>query len=156
MNIMELTLKDAIEKAIEIEEEVSDFYREKMAKAAYPGSKKLLEYLVEQKQDHIEFYKDYLNRTEELGAYCSMPLDFMDYKISDNLKEQDISGASRIQDILIFAAKQEQRIHDYYMTLSAEYRDTEMGYIWECFARESLIHKERFEKEYDENILKEM
>jgi len=75
-----------------------------------------------------------------------MPLEFMDYRISDNLIEQNISEKSRIQEILIFAAKQEQRIHEYYMALSEEYKDTEIGYIWECFARESLIHKEFFEK----------
>lgn len=153
---MELSLKQAIEKAIEIEEDVIRFYRDRMVKTVYPGSKKLLEYLVEQKKGHKKFYEEYLGKSEELGAYCSMPIEFMDYKISDNLIEQNISEKSRIQEILIFAAKQEQRIHEYYMALSEEYKDAEIGYIWECFARESLIHKEFFEKEYDQNILREV
>jgi len=152
---MELSLKQAIEKAIEIEEEVIRFYQDKMLKAVYPGSRKLLEYLVEQKKGHKSFYEEYISKSEELGGYCSMPIEFMDYRISDNLVEQNINENSRIQEILIFAAKQEQRIHEYYTTLSEEYKDSDIGYIWECFARESLIHKEFFEKEYDQNILKE-
>jgi len=152
---MELSLKQAIEKAIEIEDEVTRFYQDKMLKAVYPGSRKLLEYLVEQKKSHKSFYEEYLSKSEELGGYCSMPIEFMDYRISDNLVEQNINENSRIQEILIFAAKQEQRIHEYYMALSEEYKDSDIGYIWECFARESLIHKEFFEKEYDQNILKE-
>ena len=152
---MELSLKQAIEKAIEIEDEVTRFYQDKMLKAVYPGSRKLLEYLVEQKKSHKRFYEEYLSKSEELGGYCSMPIEFMDYRISDNLVEQNINENSRIQEILIFAAKQEQRIHEYYMALSEEYKDSDIGYIWECFARESLIHKEFFEKEYDQNILKE-
>jgi len=153
---MQITLRDAIKKAIEIEKEVTEFYQEKMVKAEYPGSKKLLEYLVEQKEGHVKFYEEYLQRSEELGGYCSMPLDFMDYQIAENLIDQKITYKSKIQDILIFAAQQEQRIYDYYMKLSKEYADTEIGFVWECFARESLIHKERFEREYDQNILKEM
>ena len=149
-------MKQAVEKAIEIEEEVIAFYEEKMAVSAYPGSKKLLEYLIEQKKSHKSFYEEYLGKSDELGGYCSMPLEFMDYKISDNLIKQNISEKSKIQDILIFAAQQEQRIHDYYLALSKEYSDTEIGFVWECFARESLIHKELFEKEYDQTILKEM
>jgi len=152
---MELSLKQAIEKAIEIEDEVIRFYQDKMLKAVYPGSRKLLEYLVEQKKGHKSFYEEYISKSEELGGYCSMPIEFMDYRISDNLVEQNINENSRIQEILIFAAKQEQRIHEYYTTLSEEYKDSDIGYIWECFARESLIHKEFFEKEYDQNILKE-
>lgn len=152
---MELSLKQAIEKAIEIEDEVTRFYQDKMLKAVYPGSRKLLEYLVEQKKSHKSFYEEYLSKSEELGGYCSMPIEFMDYRISDNLVEQNINENSRIQEILIFAAKQEQRIHEYYTALSEEYKDSDIGYIWECFARESLIHKEFFEKEYDQNILKE-
>ena len=42
------------------------------------------------------------------------------------------------------------------MALSEELKDTEIGCIWECFARESLIHKDFFEKEYDQNILREV
>jgi hypothetical protein len=153
---MKITFEQTIRKAIEIEDDLIQFYSEKIEVSEYPGSKKLLKYLIDQKTSHKEFYEAYLSKYDELGGYCSMPLDFMDYQITDNLVEQRLTEKSKIQDILIFAAQQEQRIHDYYIALSKEYKDTEIGYIWECFARESLFHKEYFETEYDYTILKEM
>lgn len=153
---MNISLKQAIQKAIEIEDEIVQFYKDKVKVSEYPGSKKLLEYLIEQKVGHKEFYEEYLSKHEELGGYCSVPIEFMDYRISDRLIKQNLSEKSKVQDILIFAAQQEQRIHDYYVALSKEYSEEEIGYVWECFARESLIHKEFFEKEYDQTVLKEM
>jgi rubrerythrin len=152
---MRLSLKDAIKRAIEIEEGIIKFYTDKMQETVYPGSKKFLEYLINQKKNHKRFYEEYLEKADEFEAYCNMPLDFLNYSLTDNLVIGGISAFSRIQEILIFASKQEQKIHDYYLKLSKEYEGKEIGFIWECFARESLIHKEFFEKEYERFILHE-
>ncbi|MFP3951583.1 MAG: hypothetical protein ACLFVP_05535 [Candidatus Bathyarchaeia archaeon] len=149
------TIEEAIREAVRIERKAVDLYGDVLDKLVKPSSKKLLRYIIEMKKNHVSFLEEALESPEELAAYCNIPLSIPDYKITDDLVGEDLSESSDIQQVLIHASKQEQKAHDFYKQLSQEHEETEVGFMWSCFARESLIHKEILEKEYDKHILQE-
>jgi rubrerythrin len=149
------TVEEAVREAIRIEEEAIELYRDALDRLVKPSSKKLLRYIIDMKNNHTKFFREALESSEDLIAYCSIPMDVPDYKITDELVKGELSEDSDIQQILIHAAKQEQRTHDFYKQLSQEHEESDIGFMWDCFAREALLHKEILEKEYDRHILQE-
>lgn len=53
------------------------------------------------------------SKPKELVGYCNIPVNILNYQIAEKIIEQKITDKSKIQDILISAAQQEQRLHEY-------------------------------------------
>ena len=93
-------------------------------------------------------------KLDELAAYCTIPINLVDFNASDYLREVDLDRNLTYQDLLIFASRAEQRSHDFYMFTVKQFKGGDIADVFACFAREDLEHKLMLE-EYDSVILAE-
>ncbi len=149
------TVKEAIEYGVDMENNSIGFYTSILNLVKNPGSKQFLKEIVVYKKNHKKIFEDALRKPEELTAYCTLPIEMHDYKVTENLREQDVNPDSTYQDLLIFASRAEQKSHDFYMHMAKQFKGQDIGEIFACFAREDLEHKLLLEKEYDSVILAE-
>ena len=151
----EWTIREAIEYGVGMEDKAIRFYATIMGIAKNPGSKQLLKEIIEYKKNHKKAFEDVLTKPNELAAHCTLPMNLVDFNVTDNLREVDVDSNSTYQDLLIFASRAEQRSHDFYMFMAKQFKGRDIGGIFACFAREDLEHKLMLEKEYDSVILAE-
>lgn len=148
-------MREALEYGIKMEDDAIAFYTRLIDKVTNPGSKQFLRELAIYKKNHKKIFEEALRNPEELIAMCSLPADLRDYKVTENLREFDLSRDSTYQELLIFAIRVEQSSHDFYMFMAKQFKAQDIGEIFACFAREDLEHKLLLEKEYDSVILAE-
>ena len=79
----------------------------------------------------------------------------MDLKISDYLVEESLDTEMNFQDLLIFAAKKEQKAAELYAQLAARSDTPEMKKMFEFMVQQEKSHKLKLEKEYDDHVLEE-
>ena len=56
---------------------------------------------------------------------------------------------------MLGAAQKEQEAHDFYLEMAEQFPESNITFMFECFAREALFHKENLEEEYDRTVLEE-
>jgi rubrerythrin len=83
-------------------------------------------------------------------------LEVENLRITDWLKNTELSESASYQDILIYVGKREKETYEYYRSLSERYRGNEIGKLFSTLANEELTHKNRIEREYDKYVLTEM
>ena len=149
------TIREAIEYGVDIEDRSIKVYATIMGITKNPGSKQFLKEIIEYKKNHKKIFKDALAKPDQLVAYCTLPMNLVDFNATDNLREVNIDSSSTYQDLLIFASRTEQRSHDFYMFMAKQFKGQDVGEIFACFAREDLEQKLMLEKEYDSVILAE-
>ena len=81
--------------------------------------------------------------------------EIKDLKISDYLVEKEPSNNMNYQDILIIAMKREENSTKLYKDLAEKVSDEQIKKVLIRLSQEEAAHKLRFEKLYDEVILKE-
>lgn len=155
MSEREWTVKEAIEYGIGMEGRAIRSYTKIMRKTKNPGSKQFLKEIIEYKKNHKKIFEDALTKPDKLAAYCTLPMNLVDFNATDYLREVDLDRNSTYQDLLIFASRAEQRSHDFYMFMAKQFKGRDIGEVFACFARENLEHKLMLEKEYDSVILAE-
>lgn len=152
----EWTLEKAIRVGLDVEKDAIKLYREAIEKVKDPSSKKMLSSIIDEKNEHLEFFEQALENPDDLVGYCMLPMEPPNYKITDNLQHGDLGKYSDFQEILIFAAQKEQEAHDFYLEMAEQFPESNVTFMFECFAREALFHKENLEKEYDRTVLEEL
>jgi len=142
----------------------------------------ILAFAINNEQEAIDLYTDMANRTQspsgkilfkelaemargdrskleapDLGRFSSQDIKPPEnLKISDYLVDVELKPDSSYQDILIFAAKQEQAVFELYTDLSGVYISTpEIKQMFEVLAQEEAYHKLKLEREYDDVVYKE-
>ena len=151
----EWTIKQAIEYGVEMEDKAIKFYTTMRKIMKNLGSKQFLKEIINYKNNHKKIFEKALTKPDELVAYCTIPMNLVDFNATDNLREVDIDHKSTYQDLLIFASRAEQRSHDFYMFMAKQFKGQDIGEVFACFAREDLEHKLMLEKEYDSVVLAE-
>ena len=151
----EWTIREALEYGVDMEDKAIRFYTTIMGITENPGSKQFLKEIIEYKKNHKKIFKDALEKPDQLAAYCTLPLNLVDFNATDNLSEVDVTQQSTYQDLLIFASRTEQRSHDFYMFMAKQFKGLDIGEVFACFAREDLDHRMMLEKEYDSVVLAE-
>jgi len=151
----EWTLEKAIRVGLDVENDAINLYKEALNKVKDPSSKKMLTSIIEEKKEHVDFFEQALKDPDELVGYCMLPMEPPNYKITDNLQAGELGQYSDFQEILIFAAQKEQEAHDFYDEMATQFPESNITFMFECFAREALFHKENLEKEYDRTVLEE-
>jgi rubrerythrin len=144
-------LNEIIDFAIEREKEAVDFYHKLQKRAEFTHQKEALEDLENMERGHIQI----LENIREKDMSEAVPEDVPDLKISDYLVQGDLSADMSYQDILITAMKREEKSHDLYTRLAAEYKDENVQNLFKKLASEEAKHKLHFETIYDNEILKE-
>lgn len=143
------TFEDFIEFAIKREEEAIKAYGDIARIAKTPGIKKLLLDLQEEERNHKKLLQDI---TEEKVESLEIK-EVDDLKISDYLVEELPSPDMNFQDLLILAAKKEQKAVDLYSDLERKVSKKELKKLFEFLIQQEKSHKLKLEEEYEKHVL---
>jgi rubrerythrin len=141
------TLKDALNYAMDKEKKANELYLLFRGKVRDDGAKALLKDLADQELGHWKMIQEALltGTVEGIGAKAKG----RDLQVSDTMVEIDLTADSTPQDIMVFAMQMEKKSFDFYNSLLARYRGTELEALFSRLAREEMRHKEILEKEYE-------
>ena len=156
MDTQEWTIEKALQMGVTMEEGAIKLYTETAEKVKNPGSKQLLLELAEDEKKHRAYFIRALENPQMTVNIGGIKTEINDLKVTDNLIETPLSPDAGYQDILIFAAKSEKTASDFYIALAEQFKNHELGKMWETFAQQELAHKQKIEKEYDDVVLAEM
>ncbi len=143
------TFEDFIEFAIKREEEAIKAYGDIAGIAKTPGLKKLLLDLQEEERNHQKLLQDITKeRIESLEIK-----EVNDLKISDYLVEEPASPDMNFQDLLILAAKKEQKAVDLYSDMESKVSEQELKKLFQFLIQQEKSHKLKLEEEYEKHVL---
>ena len=145
------TFEEIIDFAIKREEEAFQSYGEMINIARTPGLKKLLTELQNEEKNHKKLLQ---NITQEKVNSLNIK-EVLDLKISDYLVEEPPHEQMNFQDLLIFAAKKEQKAVELYSELAKQAKEKDLKKLFEFLVQQEKRHKLRLEKEYEERVLEE-
>lgn len=143
--------EDIIDFAIKKEEEAFEAYGKMMEIARTPGLKKLFSELQADEKGHKMLLQ---NITKEKIESLKIQ-EVTDLKISDYLVEEPASPEMNFQDLLILAAKKEQKAVDLYTRLEKKAKKEEIKKLFYFLIQQEKSHKLRLEEEYDKHVLEE-
>jgi rubrerythrin len=145
------SFEQIIEFAIQREEDAIKAYGEMVEMAETPGLKTLLAELQNEEKNHKKLLQ---NLTEEKVESLKVK-DVIDLKISDYLVEEPPSAGMNFQDLLILAAKKEQKAVELYSSLVEKAEQVELKKLFEFLVMQERSHKFKLEKEYETRVLDE-
>jgi rubrerythrin len=145
------TFEEVIEFAIQREEEAIKAYGDMLEMAETPGIKTLLAELQDEERNHKRLLQDL---TEEKVESLKIE-EVIDLKISDYLVEETPSADMDFQDLLILAAKKEQKAVELYSSLADNAGEEEIKKLFEFLVVQEKSHKLKLEKEYEVHVLDE-
>ena len=137
--------------AIEREREAVAFYQELQLKASFEAQKMMLKEFEDMEKGHIVILENI--KTKDFEKIKEKK--FQDLHISDYVIEVELSENMTYQDIIILAMKKEEAAKKLYTDLAKQFSESESGKLFERLATEEAEHKLKFEKIYDDEILKE-
>jgi rubrerythrin len=140
-----------VEFAIDREEDAIQAYGAMSGKAKVPGLKNLLLELQSEEQNHKKLLED-LNKKELQDLQIK---DVLDLKISDYLVEEPLSDNVTFQDLLIFAAKKEQKAVELYTVMRDRLDRPEFIKLFDYLIEQEKNHKLKLETEYDDSVYQE-
>ncbi len=143
------TFEDFIEFAIKREEEAIKAYGDLAGIAKTPGLKRFFLDLQEEERNHKKLLQDI---TEEKVESLEIK-EVDDLKISDYLVEESPSPDMNFQDLLILAAKKEQKAVDLYSDLERKVSKKELKKLFEFLIQQEKSHKLKLEEEYEKHVL---
>lgn len=145
------TFEEIIKFAIEKEEEAIQSYGKMMNMAKTQSLKKMLQEL----QDEEKSHKTLLQNVSKEKLDSSEIKDIVDLHISDYLVEESLSVEMSLQDLLIFAAKKEEKAIEFYSDLMVKAEREEIKKLFEFLVQQEKSHKLRLENEYEDHFLEE-
>ena len=143
------TFEGIVKFAIEREEDAIKAYGSMIEIAETPGLKELLAELQNEERNHKKLLQ---GLTEEKAESLEVE-DVIDLKISDYLVEEPPSAEMNFQDLLILAAKKEQKAVDLYSSLAEKAKEEEIKKLFEFLVMQEKSHKLKLEKEYETRVL---
>lgn len=144
--------QDFIQLAIDQEVAARQLY-EKYAAAIKPASsKKLLSEMALMERGHEKKLREFMKTG---AAYFSKIGVIDDMHISDYLSQPQLTDSSSLQDVFVFAMKEEQRAHDLYTKLGGLETDSIVKGLFSALADEERKHKHDLETEYEEKFMKD-
>ena len=141
-----------IDFAVDREKEAVQFYHELQEKAKFGEMKDMLKDLETMERGHITF----LEKVRQRGMEKVEIDEVKDLAISEYIAESAEPGPDMdYQDILVIAMKREQKSKELYEDLAKRFAGDEIEKLLLKIAADETEHKLRFEKLYDEFVLKE-
>ena len=143
--------KEIIEFAIRNEEKAIHSYGILAEISRTPGLKKLLLELQEEEKNHKKLLQEITEEKIE-----SLEIEkITDLKISDYLVEEPPGSDMSFQDILILAAKKEQKAVELYSDMERKVENKELKRLFEFLIQQEKSHKLKLEEEYEKHVLEE-
>lgn len=141
--------QDILDFAIKREEEAIEGYGKMRDIAKTPGIEKLLVELQEEEKKHKDLLENVdLDKIESLEVH-----EVTDLKISDYLVEEPLSAEMTFQDLLIFAAKKEQKAVELYTKMGQKAGSEELRKLFEFLIEQEKTHKLKLEDEYEKHVM---
>ncbi len=142
---------EIIEFAIRNEEKAIYSYGSLAEIARTPGLKKLLLELQEEEKNHKKLLQEITKEKIE-----SLEIEEVtDLKISDYLVGEPPGSDMSFQDLLILAAKKEQRAVELYSDMERKVKNKELKRLFEFLIQQEKSHKLKLEEEYEKHVLEE-
>jgi rubrerythrin len=149
---MEFNNFDAVIKfAIAREEDAIEAYGNMSEMTNTPGLRDLLLELRDEEKNH----KKLLLELSSAKIAALKPEKVIDLKISDYLVEEPAGPEMNFQDLLIFAAKKEQKAVELYTRLKDSTEDPDLQKLFEFMIEQEKAHKFKLEVKYEEHVLEE-
>ncbi|HEX9902133.1 MAG TPA: ferritin family protein [Acidobacteriota bacterium] len=145
------TVQEVIAFAVQREEEAAHSYGRMMGLAQAESSKLFLADLKKDEENHKRMLLD-LSRTDVTSLRIPKVADL---KISDYLVAEPLQADMSFQDLLIFAAKKEQKAVDLYIVLMDRVPSPEQKKLFEFLSMQEKTHKLKLEAEYERRVLQE-
>ncbi|PWI46648.1 hypothetical protein CEE45_15750 [Candidatus Heimdallarchaeota archaeon B3_Heim] len=140
-------IKEIIDFAIKKEIEAYDLYSGIAKTSNNPAVQKLLQEIANDELGHKEALEN-LSRAEEI---LNFDIDqVQDLKLSDHLQTTSIDEDSDLQEILVFAMKEEKGAYELYTKMTKAAQTKENATIFQKLAQMELIHKNKLESLYDD------
>jgi len=140
---------EIIEFAIRNEEKAIHSYGSLAEIARTPGLKKLLLELQEEEENHKKLLQEITKEKIE-----SLEIkEVTDLKISDYLVEELPGSDMSFQDLLILAAKKEQKAVELYSGMERKVKNKELKRLFEFLIQQEKSHKLKLEEEYEKHVL---
>ncbi len=140
-----------IDFAVDRETEAVEFYQELQTKTKFAEMKDTLKDLEMMERGHINT----LETIRKRGIKKVEVKEVADLKISDYMADIDPSPEMDYENILIVAMKREQKSKELYDDLAGRFKGEEIENILLKIASEEAEHKLKFEKIYDQHVLRE-
>lgn len=140
-----------VDFAVEREKEAVEFYKNLQSKAKFTEMIEMLKELETMEKGHINM----LEQIRSKGIEKVEIQEVQDLHIGDYMVDAEPSDDMDYQDILIIAMKREQKSKELYTDLAKRFAGTEVEKLLLKIAAEETDHKLKFERLYDDNVLKE-
>ena len=148
-SIAKMNMDEIVEMCIQQEQQAIDLYTLARDQARDEASRKKFQELVNMETAHKVSLQNF-----ELEHYIDLPP--ADLKVTDYLMEPDLRDDLSTQEILIIAAKREDKTARMYQDLADHFsRDQKLNTFFQMMADEELRHKHDLEAEYESEYLSE-
>ena len=142
---------EVINFAIAGEKEAIKFYQELQGKVKFQAQIEMLKEFEDMEKGHVVILENIRNKEFEKIEIK----EITDLHISDYIVDVGPSEDMNYQDILIIAMKKEEKANKLYTEMANNFPGTELEQLFSRLAAEEAEHKLKFEKLYDDEILKE-
>lgn len=144
-----MTMNEIVDLCINQEQQAIDLYSMAGEQASNKAARQKFQELVEMETSHKIALQSF-----ELEAYLDLPP--ADLKVTDYLMEPALDSKMSTQEILILAAKREDKTAKMYQELADHFRsDQKLNTFFQILADEELRHKHDLESEYEKEFLQE-
>jgi len=134
LTIKDFTIKQALNRAVAMEEQSYSLYRWAADRSGTLGSKRLLEELAMEEQSHKEKLLSLIDDEKRISDFIESHEKILDLKIVDYLTDINLSEEMDYQETLIYAGKREKDTSEYYQSLSKQFEGTEIGRFFNALA----------------------
>ncbi len=142
---------EVINFAIAGEKDAIKFYQELQEKVKFQAQIEMLKEFEDMEKGHVVILENIRNK----GFKEIEIKEVTDLHISDYIVDVEPSENMNYQDILIIAMKKEEKANKLYTEMANNFPGTELEQLFRRLAAEEAAHKLKFEKLYDDEILKE-
>lgn len=140
---------EVVDFAIAGEKEAIKFYQELQDKVKFQAQIEMLKEFEDMEKGHVVILENIRNK----GFKEIEIKEVTDLHISDYIVDVEPSEDMSYQDILIIAMKKEEKANKLYTEMANKFSSTEQ--LFRRLAAEEAEHKLKFDKLYDDEILKE-
>lgn len=144
-------IKEVLDFAIKSEEEAVAFYTQQAEKANSEAMRKTFLSLAKEEEGHAKKIKN----LDAENIQFTEGRSINDLHISDYLNPVVDHNALDYSEVLVIAINREKRAYLLYSKLAEIFADTELQKLFYFLAKEESKHKNRFEIEYDDYVLRE-
>lgn len=147
--ISSMDMDDIVEMCISQEQQAIDLYTLARDQAKDESSRKKFQELVDMETVHKVSLRNF-----EIEKYIELPP--ADLKVTDYLMEPVLKDNMTTQEIIILAAKREDKTARMYQDLADHFQfDKTLNTFFQMMADEELRHKHDLETEYENEFLQE-